>query len=94
MNLPKTLSQMKIEKLLAILIFLAPSLVLAQEMIVPATINVEQAVKGIKESRYLAKDGELLELPFIDDFSTDYFPGNEEGNVILWEQRKATLNRG
>lgn len=41
-----------------------------------------------------AKEGELIELPFVDDFSADYFPGNEEGNQVLWENRYATLNNG
>jgi hypothetical protein len=66
----------------------------AQEQIFPATIhtNLEDFKKS--KSTHYAKDGELLELPFIDDFSADYFPGNEEGNTVLWEQRKATRNNG
>ncbi|MEM9051001.1 MAG: T9SS type A sorting domain-containing protein [Bacteroidota bacterium] len=85
---------MKIKKVLAILLFLSPSFLVAQERIVPATINVERAMENRKDNRYIAKSGELITLPFIDDFSTDYFPGNEEGNPILWEQRNAVLNRG
>ena len=85
---------MKIKQILAILLFFPPSFLFAQEMIVPATINVERAVEDRKDNRYIAKSGELISLPFVDDFSSDFFPGNEEGNPVLWEQRKASLNRG
>ncbi|HKK38299.1 MAG TPA: T9SS type A sorting domain-containing protein [Cryomorphaceae bacterium] len=67
---------------------------LAQEMIYPATIITEKAVSKKRIVKYDAKDDALLELPFVDDFSTDYFPGNEEGNTVLWEARNATVNNG
>jgi len=63
-------------------------------MIVPATINVRQALENKKGKRYYPKSGELLELPFVDDFSADHFPGNDDGNVIFWGQRQASINRG
>lgn len=35
-----------------------------------------------------------LELPFIDDFSKDHFPGNEDGLEVYWENLSATLFPG
>lgn len=36
----------------------------------------------------------LVGLPFIDDFSKDHFPGNQEGNTVLWETLDAYRNLG
>lgn len=85
---------MRINHLVYLLLSFLPFQLLAQEMIHPATINTEMAVGKKRIAKYEAKDDALIELPFVDDFSTDYFPGNEEGNTILWENRYATLNRG
>lgn len=38
------------------------------------------------------KSGTMVELPFIDDFSNDRFPGNPEGLQPLWTSRQATRN--
>ncbi len=66
----------------------------AQENIVPPTINTELLIKGNTKQQQarLAKSGEDLELPFVDDFSTDRFPGNAEGRQVLWTGRQATHN--
>ncbi len=68
----------------------------AQEMIYPATIgtNIDHKLvkRGITEQQQ--KDDVMLELPFIDDFSVDRFPGNEGGYQVLWEGRQATRNNG
>jgi hypothetical protein len=80
-------------KLIYLLALFLPFQLLAQEMIFPATINTERETSKKKPVKFDSKDNDLLELPFIDDFSTDNFPGNDEGNTILWEQEKAVLNR-
>lgn len=67
----------------------------AQEQIVPATIHTN--IKSYKARTATApqmKSGELLTLPFIDDFSVDRFPQNEEGYQVLWESRQASRNNG
>ncbi len=38
------------------------------------------------------KSASAIELPFIDDFSSDRFPGNPEGLEPLWTGRQATRN--
>ncbi len=85
---------MNLNKLFYLFFLLLPFQVAAQEMIYPATIITEKAISKKRVAKYEAKDDALIELPFVDDFSTDYFPGNEEGNPILWENRYATLNNG
>jgi hypothetical protein len=78
--------------LFSIFLFLSVGLI-AQEMILPATILTDRAVNG-KHGLAQAKDDVLLELPFVDDFSADHFPGNVDGNDLYWENRMAVLNRG
>ncbi|HKL40527.1 MAG TPA: hypothetical protein VJ894_07605, partial [Cryomorphaceae bacterium] len=85
---------MKLNKLLYLLALLLPFQLVAQEMIYPATLVTQKAVAKKGMTKYVAKDDALIELPFVDDFSTDYFPNNVEGNLILWEDRYATLNNG
>ncbi|HKL03975.1 MAG TPA: hypothetical protein VJ911_09875, partial [Cryomorphaceae bacterium] len=67
----------------------------AQEKIVPATVHTN--TKNHKARTATApqmKSGELLTLPFIDDFSVDRFPENEDGYQVLWQGRQATRNNG
>lgn len=85
---------MKLNKIFYLLFLMLPFQLIAQEMVYPATIATEKAVAKKKIAKYIAKDDDLIELPFVDDFSADYFPGNEEGNPVLWEDRYATLSRG
>lgn len=78
--------------IISILIFLTAD-IFAQEMVVPATYNVE--LLNSKTRSYATgtmKSDVLIELPFVDDFSRDYFPGNEEGYAPLWLTRNATRN--
>jgi len=70
---------------------------IAQEEVYPATINTQLLThpeKKMLKSRVSSdmKDGDLIELPFIDDFSTDRFPGNAAGLPPLWTSRNATRN--
>lgn len=67
----------------------------SQEMIVPATFNtgVDDG-KKLTSSSAPMKSGELLTLPFVDDFSVDRFPENEGGYQVLWDGRQATRNNG
>lgn len=85
---------MEIKKLLYLLALLLPFQLVAQELIFPATIITERATAKKRALKFDPKDDELIELPFIDDFSANNFPSNDEGNSILWEQEKAVLNRG
>ncbi len=77
-----------------LLIFLLPVGVFGQELISPATINTLQTTFSKRVDTHNPKSGELIELPFVDDFSSDNFPGNPDGNPVLWQDRFATLNRG
>jgi hypothetical protein len=85
---------MKFNRLFYLILLMLPVQLVAQETIYPATIATEKAVAKKRITKHEAKDDALIELPFIDDFSADYFPGNEDGNPILWEDRYATLSRG
>lgn len=65
-----------------------------QEGIVPPTAHTLLLKEGTAKQMQarLQKSGELIELPFVDDFSGDRFPGNTEGNTPLWTSRNATRN--
>lgn len=67
-----------------------------QEVLVPLTGNAElvKQSKIWKANRSTMKSGDMLPLPFVDDFSVDRFPGNEGGYTVLWENRSATRNTG
>lgn len=67
---------------------------MGQEIISPATFNTAKLGDKKASERYMPKSGELITLPFVDDFSTDNFPGNTEGNEVLWQEKYATLNTG
>jgi hypothetical protein len=66
----------------------------AQETVVSPTINTYLLTHGNPKQLNMrfAKSGEQIELPFVDDFSTDRFPGNEDGRQVLWMGRQATRN--
>ena len=68
----------------------------SQEVLSPLTSNPQllKMAKTWKANASLGKSGEMLELPFVDDFSVDRFPGNEGGYTPLWENRTATRNTG
>jgi len=76
------------------LLALIPGILVAQEIISPATINIQKIGDEKASLRYRPKSGNLISLPFVDDFSTDKFPGNTEGNEVLWQEKYATLNTG
>lgn len=71
---------------------------LAQEMVYPITIHTalqqhpDQKMLKARITPEMAKSRDLLQLPFIDDFSVDRFPGNARGLEPLWMGRQATLN--
>jgi hypothetical protein len=82
-------------KHLSILFFFALSTqAFGQEMIVPALYNTELLTHPRQKQLRNAtpKSDVMLELPFIDDFSRDRFPGNERGEQELWQNRNATRN--
>ena len=68
----------------------------AQELLVPATVNTSTQRYTVekRDRNSLAKSGESLELPFVDDFSVDHFPGNELSRQVFWQGRQATINNG
>ncbi len=75
------------------LLILFSASAIAQEMVVPATYNVE--LLNSKTKPYPTgkmKSDVMIELPFVDDFSRDYFPDNPEGYTPLWMNRQATRN--
>ncbi|NEN24016.1 T9SS type A sorting domain-containing protein [Cryomorpha ignava] len=79
-----------------IILFFSSAFVFGQEMLVPLTGNTTLLKKSKiwKSNAQDMKSGDLLTLPFIDDFAVDRFPGNEEGYIPLWENRSATRNTG
>lgn len=83
---------------LLILLFLMSSTTgFAQEIIYPATIHTNLTNREDVEKQRMrqeAKTGESIEIPFVDDFSADHFPGNAMGRQVLWENRTASINTG
>lgn len=87
---------MKILNLL-LAFLLAAGFVRAQERILPLTGNTSLKASDFKSDKFktdVSKDNDMIELPFIDDFSVDRFPGNEEGYPVLWTNRSASINTG
>ena len=74
--------------------FLIPFLAVSQEQIFPATVNTAKLQEKRKTNFYEPKSGDMLSIPFVDDFSSDKFPGNTEGNPVHWENNYATRNTG
>ncbi len=69
----------------------------AQERIVPLTGNTALTAKDFKSQKFRShqmKSGDMVELPFIDDFSVDRFPGNGGDRQVLWTNRSASINTG
>lgn len=69
----------------------------AQERILPLTGNTALSAKDFKSGKWrnnLMKSGEMVELPFIDDFSVDRFPENAGDRPVLWTNRTASINTG
>jgi len=69
----------------------------AQEEVYPVSINTELLThpdQKMLRSRVssLSKDGDMVSLPFVDDFSSDRFPGNAAGLTPLWTSRNANRN--
>lgn len=84
-------------KNLFILFILCTGSIYAQERIVPLTGNTSLKAIDFKSDKYcenIKKDLAIVELPFIDDFSADRFPGNDGGYPILWTNRTASINTG
>src|SRR5690554_2668421 len=84
-------------KIINLILFLfAGVFAFGQEVLVPLTGNAElvRQSKIWKANKSTVKSGDLLPLPFVDDFSVDRFPGNAGGYAVLWENRSATRNTG
>jgi hypothetical protein len=67
------------------------------EQLLPLTHNqlqLQQTLKSIEVAKKLnnGSRGGSIDLPFVDDFSTDKFPGNSDGEPVLWTGRKAYRN--
>lgn len=87
---------MKINKII-FLFLLISTYGYAQERIVPLTGNTAISAKDFKSPKWRAdimKSGDMVELPFIDDFSVDRFPGNDGNRQVLWTNRTASINTG
>lgn len=68
-----------------------------EEQLLPLTYNqlqLQQTLKSIEVAERLNNQsrGGSVDLPFVDDFSTDKFPGNSEGEPVLWTGRKVYRN--
>lgn len=57
-------------------------------------LQLQQTLKSKEVAKKLNNGfrGGSMELPFVDDFSTDKFPGNSDGEPVLWTARKAFRN--
>ncbi|NNC84243.1 MAG: T9SS type A sorting domain-containing protein [Flavobacteriales bacterium] len=65
----------------------------AQEYTIP--LREDLAKKQDTEERLsqpAMRGQNMVELPFIDDFSQDHFPGNADGNTVLWEDMFTTIH--
>ncbi|NND93798.1 MAG: T9SS type A sorting domain-containing protein [Flavobacteriales bacterium] len=65
----------------------------AQERITPLTYDLAKK-KDTEERSFVlqTRTSQVVELPFIDDFSQDHFPGNQDGNTVLWDDLNATIH--
>jgi hypothetical protein len=57
-------------------------------------VQLQQTLQSIEVAKKLnnGSRGGSMELPFTDDFSTDKFPGNSDGEPVHWMGRKAFRN--
>jgi len=57
-------------------------------------VQLQQTLRSIEVAKKLNNGarGGSMELPFTDDFSTDKFPGNSDGEPVHWMGRKAFRN--
>lgn len=81
--------------LLILCTILCASLVTAQEVIRPLVFDYAKGKET--RSRELRSDfasRSSVGLPFIDDFSIDHFPGNADGNTVLWDDLGASRKFG
>ncbi len=80
------------------LFFLSLShILIAQEVESPlpySSLSIQRAESVRAYGIDLNKSSTSLELPFIDDFSQDHFPGNAAGNVIFWTGNSAKRSLG
>lgn len=71
---------------------------IAQEMLVPLVDmplkrkDMERRVERMKTDSRASYRGGTMELPFVDDFSTDKFIGNEDGEAIHWLDHQVFRN--
>lgn len=69
-----------------------------EEIIRPLTYNPIQEADMKKRAERIRQNPDQwqrlnsMELPFIDDFSTDKFPGNEDGEPVHWQNNLVFLN--
>lgn len=53
---------------------------------------IEQEYKERAKNIDPDKAAVMVNIPFFDDFSQDHFPGNSEGNEVLWENNQVYRN--
>ena len=81
----------------AILLMFMPIETVAQEGLETSPVKVipqrkaetEAARDRMRQRNKARGDEEPLPIPFVDDFSVDHFPGNEENRTVYWTNRSA-----
>lgn len=64
----------------------------AQEIEIPLVINADQYEQFKTRKKLNSSSRSAVGLPFKEDFSRDNFPGNADGNPVLWSTTAAYLN--
>ena len=64
----------------------------AQEYEIPLSVDFQLNKAFKKKQNINSGSKSMVSLPFLDDFSSDKFPGNSAGNTVLWESTCARLN--
>ena len=77
--------------LLYICCFVLTGILHAQEIEVPLVKNSDQYELS-RQRKNIVSTRSVATLPFKEDFSKDNFPGNPDGNPVLWENTAAYLN--
>lgn len=81
--------------LLTLILFFSMTLIHGQEQLLPLKHDYAKKQNSlqrqeVKKGQHQQKSNVLL--PFIDDFSQDHFPGNADGNEVLWEDFTVSIH--
>ena len=77
----------------SIIILLTTTYLGAQEIEVPLIYNADQFENYKSQKSGDSQTRSVVSLPFREDFSQNNFPGNPNGNPVLWESTAAYLNQ-